>query len=146
MHGYHKKNVGEMVVVVEVVLVDVMHGRVIEDHYHRSSRTTPSSSDTSSTTSSTTSDGQSTLARGYADILRDVEGSGRGKRKPLDMDSLRQLEDKVGIAMAEYVGLLNGGQSSFVGGGERNNESTSSRGRELAVLSDLHDPRCPIVG
>jgi hypothetical protein len=25
--------------------------------------------------------------------------------------------------MAEYVGLLNGGQSSFVGGGERNNES-----------------------
>jgi hypothetical protein len=34
MHGYHKKNVGEIVVVVvEVVLVDVMHGRVIEDHY-----------------------------------------------------------------------------------------------------------------
>ena len=54
------------------------------------------------------------------------------------MDSLRRLEDKVGIAMAEYVGLLNGGQSSFVGG-ERNDESTSSRGRELVVLSDLHD-------
>ena len=63
-----------------------------------------------------------------------MEGSGRGKRKPLDMDSLRRLEDKVGIAMAEYVGLLNGG-SSFVAGGK----NTSSRGRELAVLSDLHD-------
>lgn len=114
--------------------------RVIEDQHYRSSRTTPSSSpDTSMTaTSSTKSDGQSTLSRGYADILRDVEGGGRAKRKPLDMDGLRRLEDKVGIAMAEYVGLLNGGQSSFVAGGENNNESTSSRERELLVV-DLHD-------
>jgi len=111
--------------------------RVIEDQHHRSSRPT-SSPGTSLTTTPKTNDGQSTLSRGYADILRDVEGGGRGKRKPLDMDGLRRLEDKVGIAMAEYVGLLNG-LSSFVAGGENNKESISSRGRELLVLSDLHD-------